>query len=166
MPKNPVNRILVRMFLYGMAYGSLAGGLLFMAFMYTVFQLDDVFRWSYSALIGGFILGLPVGCIVGGFAGIFSGLAINILLDVFAPYPLTPAIVNRYRRSIGFVTACMSAGVFLIPFGGSIVMFNYVLHDVAIMGFIISIGIAIYASQQTIIKYLRESDVRKRKTHE
>jgi len=146
------------MFLYGVAYGSLTSGILFMAL------IADIPDLTYSGLAGAFIFGFPFGLLVGGFAGIFCGLAMMILIDVFLPCELTVDVVRTSRLSTGTTTALLSGGIFTLPFGGGLLTFSsFVQNHVVVLGFFISIVIAIIASQQTLTKYLREIDPRKQK---
>ena len=167
MPRNPVNRILIHMFFYGLAYGSLTSGLLFVALLFGAIQVaEKISDLTYSGFIGAFIFGFPFGLLVGGFAGICCGLAIIILIELFLPPQLNFSIIRTYRLSIGIVTALLSGGIFVLPFSCLLPFSIYMTNHVTVLGFFISIGIAMYASQQTLTKYLREIDPRKAKSRE
>jgi len=151
MLKNPAHKIPLRMFLYGMAYGSLMSALVFIA-LHLSADWSLGYLWTF----------LHIGTIFGGLAGLFSGTVIMIGVGVFPSRNLTSNIGRPYQISIGIITVFISGIILLAPFGG----LSFITHntsDIPLIGFLTSIWIATYASQRTFTKYLRESDVRKKK---
>ena len=156
MPRNPVNRILVRMFFYGLVLGVLMSGLVL-----AVLELTDSSNWS----IGYLWTFLRIGAIFGGLSGLFSGMAIMIVVEVFRSRHVTSYVSSLDRIYVGIATVLISGIILLAPFGG----LSFITHnktEIALIGFLMSIGIAIYASQHTVTLYLREIDVRKKKVGE
>ena len=156
MPRNPAETIYIRMFLYGVVLGGLAGGLTFAVLPNTT---------TIDLLIGRFIFGLIFGFCFGGFAGLVNGLAMLMITVFLLPKQRTEKVIRAYRLLTGTITASITSLIFIPLWIASWFMLAQEEPNIFI-GLVMSVGIAVYVSQRTVTKYLREMDVRKKKVGE
>lgn len=150
--KHPMDRIPIRMTLYGALLGSLASGIMFA--LYFVSRTFDS-----TKLINGFTLGLPIGLVWGGLAGIACGVPMYFITQHFIKNQYS---VTAYRIYVGYLTTAISGIIFLPAISGALFI-AYFGQPIFLFGMFCTMAIAVYCSQVTITKYFRETDVRKQK---
>lgn len=159
MTLRQAGRMITRMGLYGIGLGAIAGFLVGATLLLTQGDLtvSEIIASIFGVLVLSAIYGGMFGGIYGGFSGIFSGGAMALVTAL-----AFREIRNEkfYRYAMGAVTTVMTTGVF--AWGG---LWSLGFMDSLAWGaaMVMSVVIAVYASQMTAKKYLRERDVRKQK---
>lgn len=149
-----INKIPARMFLYGSTIGSLTSGLTFA--VHRSYHSDNI-----TEIVLDFIYTLPIGLFMGGLAGIFSGIAMDLLLRSYPCIHLKSNDVIHYRFLAGVATFFSTGAVFTPALCGASLMI--IEGPFMLINIFLSIAIAIYCCQLTITKYLKETDNRKSK---
>lgn len=160
MRNNPINLIPLRM----LTYGGMLGGFTSLILIYGIsaHHIDD--HHTLASVFWCYLFQFGLGAIFGGFAGLFSGIAIIIVNHGITPHELRTdrQFVVLYRLYAGLSTAGMTILVFLPLFGLSFIVLLYGNVYIPIV-ICLSVGIAVSASQYTVTQYLRDIDVRKKK---
>lgn len=145
-----------RMTIYGIVLGATAGALVGVTMLMGWGMGDNILDSIASSLILGILYGGIFGGIYGSMGGLFSGTVMTFVTALGYREVRNP---QRYKLAMGTITALMTGGTFLF-FG----LFDLGTNDMVwLLVVLISVAIAVYASQIAARKYIRELSVRKEK---
>ena len=146
--------MIVRMMLYGLLFGGLAGASVFFAARYyypvpyhTLDELLEILQFLWYLIL--------IGTVWGGIAGLFSGIG---LFQTSKTYMNHPYRIRTYLENTVVLTAIISS-FFFIP----ALFVALFLEWTGLLLFAVWVLIAVCCSYRAITLFLRESDVRKRK---
>jgi hypothetical protein len=170
--ENPYIKIALRMTVYGFVLGALAGFLSAFTSLLTVYASNtDFIGLMFAGVSLAVISGGGFGIFIGGFGGILSGIVMMLVTMLFFRNMSHP---RAFKGTMGMITAVIM--VFVFWMGG----INFLVRDSNLVSqlnnevewivglpwlgvYILSILIAVAASQGAATKYLREIDGRKMK---
>lgn len=145
------------MFLLGMLLGAIAGFLVGWVLLISDVPISELPGQILGiTFISGFYGGM-FGGLYGGMSGFISGLGMVLVTAVGFREIRN---VRRFRIVMGLITAIMTGGVFLL---GGLWDFGYGLELAWTSAMVLSVVIAVYASQIIAKKYIKEMSLRKRK---
>lgn len=147
--KNPIDRILTRMIFYGAMLGGLAS--------LMSLSMSQIQYFNLSELLYFLMIFWVIGAIWGGVGGLFSGLAMTFTLNDLLTSRFS---IREYRIGSGILTFIITSTVF---FPASLGLTILTMEGDVVCTLLSWVVIAVICSQIAITKYLRESDVRKRK---
>lgn len=157
------SRSLIKMFgrmtIFGIFLGAVAGFLVGVALLIMSYDptYDSLPEFVMGTLTVSFVWGGMFGGMYGGASGLFAGLAMAFFTAVGYG---TIQDTKSYKRTMGVITAVITSSIFI--FGGLFALgMDMGLPWISAM--VLSVVIAVYASQITAKKYLAEITVRKEK---
>ncbi|GEM_PF-811284 len=152
-----------RMTIYGLVLGIFAGMLVGAALAIVIFTTppsNDIIESAMGGLMFGGIYGAIFGGIYGSIAGLFSGIVMTVVTGLGYRIVRNP---KTYKYIMGAITAFCTGFVF----------FGFGLWDLGmeidsnnitwLLAMLLSVGIAVYASQIAAGKYIIELSNRKEK---
>lgn len=145
-------KMVARMLFYGVIWGGLAGFLVAITILLVDgFYNPDIIEAFFSSLMLSLVFGGSFGVLLGGFGGLFSGIGMMLATALFFREIPNP---RNYKYAMGAITFVVTGLVFLISglFGFEITLFMVAL---------LSVLIAVQASQRVAKIYLSEIEVRK-----
>lgn len=154
-------KLFARMTAYGTVLGAIAGALvgitLLMTMWFSPYGADSLLSNIVGSFVMGSIYGALFGGVYGGVAGFVSGAGMAFVTAIGFGIIRNP---QNYKRVMGGITAIMTGFIFfgfgLLDFGGG--------GDMTWLFIIlISIAIAVYASQRAARLYVNDMSVRKEK---
>lgn len=154
MRSYPANdKILMRMLSYGMVSGAIAGGIITCAtsLLHSYGLLASVLH----ALSLGLISGVVFGCIV--------GLINGFIMAMIVPRALTSQNTDLVRIGLGLTTTCIALIVSPIFAIAMTVIELRLEPNVHVAMLCVLATLSIFACQQTITQYIRETGLRKSK---
>lgn len=164
---SPYLKIFLRMPAYGFGLGFSAGAL--SLFTIALMRANDYgFGITIGGLVGGIVWSIVFGGMIGGMYGTIAGFASgSIMVGVsYMAFRVvqTPRI---YKLVMGIITCAATLFVFLD--GELMTLLSYIQPETADMSavavMLMSVVIAVYASQITARKYIHEISIRKQKVH-
>lgn len=147
----------ILMTLFGVMLGALAGFLVGWTLLLSDTPLSDIPREIAGITFISGIYGTMFGGLYGGMSGFISGLGMVLVTAVGFREIRN---VRRFRIVMGLITAIITGGVFML---GGLWDFGYGLELAWTSAMVLSVVIAVYASQIIAKKYIKEMSLRKRK---
>lgn len=162
MPTNPLNRILLRMFIYGFFIGVLMVCLVIVGLIATPSPYTPMTPSSESGDLSGlFIIALIIGAWVG-IAGLCSGIGMVGRIETAFPDDLIIHHIRDYRTQVAKRTLII-ASIVLAPFIFPVWMLVTINSAIFLIIPPLMLAMLIGAGQLTISQYLRDIDLRKKK---
>lgn len=154
---------LVKMIALMTAYGVILGGIAGFLVGWAILIVDST-TFSESMirnLINITVLSLMYGGIFGGVYGGGSGLISGFFMAMVTAIAFGEIRnVQRFKMVMGLITGIMTIGVFML---GGLWWFGSGIELTWTLAMILSIVIAVYASQIVSKKYIKQIDLRKKK---
>lgn len=160
----PAMRIFLRMIILGALLGAIAGFLSLFTISTSFYIRHDVIE--LARIIEGLFLSIAVGGIYGGFYGGVSGFLSGLAMAVISAILFSKIRnVHLYKFAMGALTALITGTILRITVLEIALVLDYQANVQSwIVAIVMSVVIAVYASQITARKYLREMSVRKQKS--